>query len=498
MPRNLFSALYSTSLPCSDHEIQVLCSVVSNYVGSLDDLESSLQESGVSLTSSLVASVIDLCKKEVPSRRLLRFFTWSCKNLNQDLEDRDINHAIRVLAEMKDHRAIEILLSDFRNEGRELEAQTFCVVADALVKLGKEDDALGIFKNLNLFKCPQDKFTVTAIVNALCARGHAKRAEGVIWHHKDKLSGAELCIYRSLLYGWSFQENVKEARRVIQEMKSKKMVPDLFCYNTFLRCLCEHNLKHNCSGLVPEALNVMMEMRSYKIAPNSISYNILLSCLGRARRVKESLNALDLMKRSGCDPDWVTYYLIIRVLFLCGRFGKGNRIVEQMMGGLRPPPKFYHDLIGVLCGRERVNHALALFELMKLNDAGGYGPVYDLLIPKLCRCGNFGKGKELWDGAVKMGITLSCSSSVLDPSVTQVFVPRRKEHDAMCDDPVKQNARIQNGDHGTSETKKKKKKTDHRDKHYLMASDPSDPNTNSSTALLPCSLMTQMRNPGRV
>ncbi|GMN54214.1 hypothetical protein TIFTF001_023333 [Ficus carica] len=424
-----FSCFPNSSAP-STSRLQELCAIVSRMVGGLDDLESSLSNFRGSLTSSLVTQVIDSCKAEAPTRRLLRFFLWSHKNLKCDMEDKDYNHAIRVFAGKKDHTALEILVSDLKKEGRALETQTYAIVAETLVKLGREDEALGIFKNLDKYKCPQDSSTVTAIINALCAQGHAKRAEGVVWHHKDKISGTESCTYGSLLYGWSKQENVKEARRIIKEMKSAEITPDLFCYNTFLRCLCERNLKRNPSGLVPEALNVMMEMRSYMIAPTSISYNILLSCLGRARRVKESCQILERMKQTGCSPDWMSYYLVIRVLYLTMRFGKGNKLVDEMIGaGLVPNRKFYYDLIGVLCGVERPNYALELFERMKRSSLGGYGPVYDVLIPKLCRGGDFEKGRELWDEAVKMGVDLCCSSDVLDPSITEVFKPTRKEEE---------------------------------------------------------------------
>lgn len=408
-------------------ELKQLCEVVSSSVGGLDDLESSLNRFKVSLTSSLVTRVIDCCNREAPTRRLLRFFLWARQKLNANLEDEDYNHAIRVFAVKKDHTAMNILISDLRKEGRVMETQSFSVVAETLVKLGREDEALGIFKNLDKFKCAQDSVTVSAIVGALCAKGHARRAEGVVYHHKEKISGVERCIYRSLIYAWSMQENVKEARKIIKEMKSAGVIPDLFCYNTFLRGLCERNLKRNPSGLVPEALNVMMEMRSHKIAPTSISYNVLLSCLGRTRRVKECCQVLELMKKSGCAPDWVSYYLVARVLYLSGRFGKGNKIVDEMIEqGLIPDRKFYYDLIGVLCGVERVNFALELFERMKRSSLGGYGPVYDVLIPKLCRGGNFEKGKELWDEALATGVTLCCSSDVLDPSITEVFKPTRK------------------------------------------------------------------------
>ncbi|GKV45173.1 hypothetical protein SLEP1_g52284 [Rubroshorea leprosula] len=413
--------------------LEGLCQVVSSTVGGLDDLESSLKRFRVSLSSPLVTQVVDSCKHGASTRRLLRFFLWSHKNLNSSLEDTDFNHAIRVMAEKKDYTAMEILVSDLKKDGRVMESQTFSLVAEALVKLGREDEALGIFKNLDKFKCQQDGFIVTAIVNALCAKGHAKKAEGVVYHHKDKISGMESCIYRSLLHGWSVQGKVKEARKVIKEMKSAGIMPDLFCYNIFLRCLCEKNLKRNPSGLVPDALNVMMEMRSYRIAPTSISYNILLSNLGRTRRVKESCRVLELMKNSGCSPDWVSYYLVVRVLYLTGRFGKGNKIVNQMIEeGLTPDHKFYYDLIGILCGAERVNFALELFQLMKRSSLGGYGPAYDVLIPKLCRGGNFIKGRELWDEAVAMGVTLHCSGDLLDPSITGVFKPKRKvEEDNM-------------------------------------------------------------------
>ncbi|KAK3225410.1 hypothetical protein Dsin_005272 [Dipteronia sinensis] len=421
-------SLYSTRPPNqAPQQLHEICKVVSRTIGGLDDLQVSLNRFKLPLTSSLITQVIDFCKHEAPARRLLRFFLWSCKNSNISLQDKDYNYAICAFAEMKDYTAINILISNLWKEGRVMETQTFSVLAEALVKLGREDDALGLFKNLDKFKCAQDSVTVTAIVNALCARGHAKRAAGVVYHHKDKISGVELCIYKSLIHGWSIQENVKEARKVIKEMKLAEVMPDLFCYNTFLRGLCDRNLKRNPSGLVPEALNVMMEMRSYKISPTSISFNILLSCLGRTRRVTESCQVLHLMKKSGCALDWVTYYLVTRVLYLTGRFGKGNKMVDEMIKErLIPDRQFYYDLIGILCGVERVNFALELFERMKRSLLGGYGPVYDVLIPKLCRGGDFEKGKELWDEARATGVTLKCLRDVLDPSITKVFKPTRK------------------------------------------------------------------------
>nr|GFC06775.1 pentatricopeptide repeat-containing protein At5g61370, mitochondrial [Tanacetum cinerariifolium] len=112
---------------------------------------------------------------------------------------------------------------------------------------------------------------------------------------------------------------------------------------------------------------------------------------------------------------------------LTGRFGKGKQMVDEMIEyGLVPERKFYYDLIGILCGVERVKYALELLELMKKSSLGGYETVYDLLIPKLCRNGEFEKGKELYDEAIAMGLTLECSSDALNPLITKVFKPVRK------------------------------------------------------------------------
>lgn len=332
-----------------------------------------------------------------------------------------------MFAEKKDAVALDILVSEFPKEHRVMEIETFSLVAEALVKLDKEDAAVGIFKNLDKFKCRRDGQAVVSIVHALCSKGHAKKAEGVVWHHRSKISGFESCVYKSILHGWCVFGNVKEARRALGEMKSMGIEVDVFCYNALLRCLCKRNLKFNPSALVPEATNVIVEMRSWKIAPTAATFNILLSCLGKTRRMKEAHRVLYTMRKLGCSPDWVSYYLVVRVMYLSGRFGKGNDLVDLMLeAGLMPLPRFYHDLVGVLCGVERVGHALKLFDRMKKAGIGDYGPVYDLLIPKLCRSGEFEKGKLLWNEAMDMGITLQSSSDVLDPAITDVFKPVKK------------------------------------------------------------------------
>ncbi|XP_066375560.1 pentatricopeptide repeat-containing protein At5g61370, mitochondrial-like [Miscanthus floridulus] len=407
--------------------------------GSLDEVGSRLDRLGVAVSPHLVGRVIDSCGETGGGfgRRLLRFLAWCRSKHPGALGEEALNRAIGVLARAGDLTAMRIAITDAEKDGRRMAPETFSTVVDALVKAGREDEAVRLFRGLERQRLLPERggsvggdgvwSSSLAMVQALCKRGHARKAQGVVWHHKSELSAEPMVsiVERSLLHGWCVHGNAKEARQVLNEMKSSGAPLGLPSFNDFLHCVCHRNLKFNPSALVPEAMDILTEMRSCGVPPAASSFNILLSCLGRARRVKEAYRILYLMTegKAGCSPDWVSYFLVVRVLYLTGRIVRGKRLVDAMLEtGVLPTAKFFHSLIGVLFGTEEVDHALDMFKLMKrceLVDAR----IYDLLIEKLCRIGRFEIGRELWDEATKSGLVLECSQDLLDPLKTEVFRP---------------------------------------------------------------------------
>ncbi|KAJ6835164.1 putative pentatricopeptide repeat-containing protein, mitochondrial isoform X2 [Iris pallida] len=425
--------------------------IVTSGVGSLQDMESDLDRLGIPVTPQLVTETIDSYRSSSvgSSRRLLRFLSWSRRSAGGvGIDDEVLNRAVRRFSETRDVTAIGIALSVLQKEGRRLDPETFVSVVEAYVKSGRPEEAVSLFRNVEERKLlkwrdrgGEEWSSVTAVVQALCAKGHARKAEGVLWHHKDK-AGKDAGCHRSLvLHGWSVFGNAREARRVIEEIKASGERPSLASYHDILRCVCRRNLRFNPSALVPEAVNLMAEMRSSGVPPTNVSFNILLSCLGRTRRVKEACRILLSMVRGeegeAAAPDSVSYHIIVRLLYLTRRFDRGNKVLDQMIGqeekGRLIPKvnaRFYHDLIGILIGMENVDCALKLFERMKQRcccENENYGLTYDLLIEKLCRNGKFDLGRDLWEEAAQRGITLRCSSDLLDPlKVTRVFDPMMK------------------------------------------------------------------------
>uniref|UniRef100_A0A0A9H745 Pentacotripeptide-repeat region of PRORP domain-containing protein n=1 Tax=Arundo donax TaxID=35708 RepID=A0A0A9H745_ARUDO len=446
-------ALLPSSIPGRRRVARALCSgaprdgeleaavrdVVCAGTGSLDEVGTRLDQIGVAVTPALVERVIDSCGERGggSGRRLLRFLAW-CRFKDPGLlGDEALDRAFGVLAQVGDLTAMGIAVSDAEKEGRRLAPETFTTMVEALVMAGKEDEAVRLFRGLERQRLlPQRDMGIggegiwlssLAMVQALCMRGHAREAQGVVWHHRSELSAEPMIsiVQRSLLHGWCVHGNAKEARRVLDEMKSSGFPLGLPSFNDFLHCLCHRNLRFNPSALVQEAMDVFAEIRSYGVTPAASSFNVLLSCLGRARRVKETYRILYLMRegKTGCSPDWVSYYLVVRVLYLTGRIIRGKRLADDMLqSGVLPTEKFFHGLIGILCGTEKIDNALDMFKLMKRCELVDTR-IYDLLIENLFRNGRFEDGRELWDDATKSGLVLGCSEDLLDPLKTEVFRP---------------------------------------------------------------------------
>ncbi|KQK10864.1 hypothetical protein BRADI_2g56690v3, partial [Brachypodium distachyon] len=411
-----------------------LLDVVCFGAGSLDEVGSRLDRLKLAVSPALIRRVVDSCSESSDSgRRLLRFLAWCRSKDLQGLGDEEHDRAIAVLARTGDLTAMRIAVGDSEKDGRRMAPETFTAVVEALVKAGKEDEAVRLFRGLERQKLlPQQGvgaggegiwLSSLAMVQALCMKGYAREAQGVVWHHKSELSAEPMVsiVQRTLLHGWCVHGNAKEARRVLDDIKSSGCPVGLPSFNDFLNCVCHRNLKFNASALVPEAMDILTEMRSYGVTPAASSFNILLSCLGRARRVKEAYRILYLMKegKEKCSPDWVSYYLVVKVLYLTGRIVRGKRLVYGMLeSGVIPTVKFFHGLIGILCGTEEVDHAIDMFKIMKSCELVDTR-TYDLLIEKLCRNGRFKLGKELWDDATMSGLLLGCSEDLLDPSKTE-------------------------------------------------------------------------------
>jgi TP53 regulating kinase-like protein len=183
--------------------------------GSLDEVGSRLDRLGVAVSPRLVGRVIDSCGETGGGcgRRLLRFLAWCRSKHPGALGAEALDRAIGALARAGDLTAMRIAITDAEKDGRRMAPETFSTVVDALVKSGREDEAVRLFRGLERQRLLPERggcvgsdgvwSSSLAMVQALCKRGHAREAQGVVWHHKSELSAEPMVsiVERSLLHG---------------------------------------------------------------------------------------------------------------------------------------------------------------------------------------------------------------------------------------------------------------------------------------------------------
>ncbi|KAG0484185.1 hypothetical protein HPP92_008092 [Vanilla planifolia] len=134
------------------------------------------------------------------------------------------------------------------------------------------------------------------------------------------------------------------------------------------------------------------------------------------------------MSQWGCSPGAETYLVLIRSLYQAARLSEG----DEMIGFLRSAGfsdslnrKAYYGFIKILCGIERVDHAMKIFRMMK-----GYGhapgiKTYDLLISKLAVHNQGERANALFKEAVARGVPVSPNVYKVDPRYVKVRRRRR-------------------------------------------------------------------------
>lgn len=136
------------------------------------------------------------------------------------------------------------------------------------------------------------------------------------------------------------------------------------------------------------------------------------------------------MSQWGCSPGAETYLVLIRSLYQAARLSEA----EEMIGFMRSAGfgdsldrKTYYGFIKILCGIERVEHAMKVFRKMK-----SYGHVpgiksYELLIGKLASHNEVNWANGLFKEAVARGLPVVSKVYKVDPRYAKVKKEKKEK-----------------------------------------------------------------------
>ncbi|XP_050237186.1 pentatricopeptide repeat-containing protein At1g14470 [Mercurialis annua] len=208
---------------------------------------------------------------------------------------------------------------------------------------GQSATAVELFREMIDTKDMQpDEVTMVSVISAC---GHLGALELGTWavkfiyEYKIKLTVSG---YNSLIFMYSKCGNMKEARRIFQEMEKK----DVVSYNTLIGGFAAH-------GQGYEAVKLLKSMEEEGIEPDRVTYICVLTACSHAGLVEEGHKVFESIKITDVDH----YACMVDMLGRVGKLNEAKRLIDNM------PMEAHAGIYGSLLNASRVHRRVEVGEV---------------------------------------------------------------------------------------------------------------------------------------
>jgi pentatricopeptide repeat protein len=108
----------------------------------------------------------------------------------------------------------------------------------------------------------------------------------------------------------------------------KGMKPDKFSYNTVIYAYCRN-------GRMKEAVRILSQMKDSALVPNVVTYNTFVATYAADSLFVEAIDVIRYMIKQGCKPDQYTYNSIVDWYCKHNRQEEANSFVKNL-GNIDP------------------------------------------------------------------------------------------------------------------------------------------------------------------
>nr|GEV72778.1 pentatricopeptide repeat-containing protein PNM1, mitochondrial [Tanacetum cinerariifolium] len=394
----------------------------------------------VTLTPTIIHQTLNL--SPLAGRTSLHFLKWVSSKPGFQLTDQVLSLFIEYLGRRRDFKAAHEVLVQYKDLAGD---KCFEKVTERLVRAGRANMAVRLFEKMEMeygFVRSLDKLKF--VVEMLCEYGYASNAEKLVKSVANEFFPDEF-ICDCLVKGWCVDGKLDEARRLSQEMYRGGFEIGVVGYNAILDCVCRLCRKKDPFRMEFEAEKVLVDMDVAGVPRNVETFNVLIRNLCKIRKTEDAMSLFDRMGEWGCYPNEETFLVLIKSLYQAARVGEGDEMIDKMKSsefGDKLDKKAYYEFLTILCGIERVDHALAVFAKMKKDCEPGV-MTYDLLMGKLCAHGCVEKANALFKEAEKKGLPVEVKAYKLDPRfMTKPKVVKEKKRETLPEKMARKRRRL--------------------------------------------------------
>lgn len=349
------------------------------------------------------------------------FFTWVSSKTTPEfkIDDEVYSFFIDYFGRRKDFKVFHDVLVGGKGV---VGVKTFASSIDRLIRAGRPAQAVTFFEKMEGdYGIARDRESLNLLVTKLCENGNANYAEKMVKSLANEFFPDQYTC-DMLIKGWCVDGKLEEARRLAREMYRGGFEIGTVAYNAILDCVCKLCRVKDPFKLQSEAESILVDMDAAGVPRNTETFNILISNLCKLRRTEDAMQLFFRMGEWGCSPDETTFVVLTRSLYKAARVGEGDEMIDRMKSagfGDALDKKAYYGFLKILCGIERINHALSVFAKMKEDGCKPGVKTYDLLIGKLYAHGRAEKANALFNEAVNNGVSIESKVYKMDPRLVK-------------------------------------------------------------------------------
>ncbi|KAL2338721.1 hypothetical protein Fmac_013167 [Flemingia macrophylla] len=203
---------------------------------------------------------------------------------------------------------------------------TYNSLIAALCRLGKVDDALLVWEELNSSPHQPDRFTYTNLIHACSKTYRLGDATRLFNHMQSNGLQPDTLVYNSLVNGHFKATKVTEACQLFEKMVQEGVKPSSWTYNILI-----HGLLRN--GRAEAAYTMFCDLKKKGQFVDGITYSIVVLQLCKEGQLEEALQLVEEMEARGFVVDLVTITSLLISIHRHGRWDWTDRLMKHIREG---------------------------------------------------------------------------------------------------------------------------------------------------------------------
>jgi pentatricopeptide repeat protein len=181
----------------------------------------------------------------------------------------------------KDWQQLVVVVNEMKRSGLDPSAEMYTSLIVACEKLGRYDEAIGLFKEMKEARLEPSTTTFTVLISICSKREQNTHAAALFHEMKEAGLTPSLHTYNALMCANANALQVRDAMDAFRDIRSSGLRPDVVAYNSIMMACTK-------SGDVDGALRFFRQMKSEGMVPGPDTYRILLpACRNAGNKDRE-------------------------------------------------------------------------------------------------------------------------------------------------------------------------------------------------------------------